>query len=138
MYPDEMVKPNKEELTNEGFKELLTKEDVEDRVKADDIFLLAVNTVCGCAASSMRPAVIKAKESSKCPKKLYTVFAGVDTEAVDKFREIVDKQGFGPSSPAIFIMQGEKVLFAMLREDINGRDPFDVADDLTEAFDKFL
>ena len=135
MYPKEMVMPNKEELTSQGFEELLTKKDVEDKLGSDDTYLLAVNTVCGCAASSMRPAVIKAKEHAKCPTKLYTVFAGVDTEAVDTFRSAVESQGFEPSSPAIFIMKGSKALYAMLRQDINGRDPFDVADDLTAKFE---
>ncbi len=127
----------KEELTNEGFEELLTENEVEDLVSKDEVSLVAVNTVCGCAASSMRPAVLEAVKDSKAPKNLFTVFAGVDTKATDKIREYFNKAGYPPSSPAISLMKGEKVLFMLQREDINGKDPFDVKDNLVKAFEKY-
>ena len=137
MYPEEMYKPMKEELTSKGFEELLTEKEVHDLVSKDEISLIAVNTVCGCAASSMRPAVLEAVKHSKTPKNLFTVFAGVDFKATDKIREYFNKAGYPPSSPALSLMKGEKVLFMMQREDINGRDPFDVKDDLVKAFEKY-
>ncbi|MFT4311281.1 MAG: BrxA/BrxB family bacilliredoxin [Candidatus Woesearchaeota archaeon] len=136
-YPEEMVKPLREELTEVGFEELKTVESVDKALSSKGKLLVAVNTVCGCAASSMRPALIEAlEESKKLPDKLYTVFAGQDADATEKAREYFT--GYPPSSPAICLIEDKKVLFMMLREDINQRHPDDVKNDLIEYFEKFL
>lgn len=137
MYPEDMVKPLREELTSVGFEELKTTKDVDSALSKKGKLLVAVNTVCGCAASSMRPALIDAlEEADKKPDMLLTVFAGQDSEATNKAREYF--VGYPPSSPAICLLEDKKVLFMMLREDINQRHPDDVKDDILKHFEKFL
>ena len=137
MYPEEIVSPLRQELTEVGFEELRTVDEVDKAFNQEGSLLVAVNTVCGCAASSMRPALIDAlKETKKMPDKLLTVFAGQDADATSKAREYFT--GYPPSSPAICLLQDKKVLFMMLREDINQRHPDDVKEDLLNYMEKHL
>lgn len=137
MYPEEIVSPLRQELTEVGFEELRTVDEVDKAFNQEGSLLVAVNTVCGCAASSMRPALIDAlNETKKMPDKLLTVFAGQDAEATSKAREYFT--GYPPSSPAICLLQDKKVLFMMLREDINQRHPDDVKEDLLKYMEKHL
>ena len=58
MYPPEMVKPMKEDLTAVGFNELLNADTVDEAIQNNKgTLLLVVNSVCGCAAGNMRPGV---------------------------------------------------------------------------------
>src|SRR5690625_3889833 len=99
MYPAEMVKPMREDLTSAGFSELHTKEDVDNTIKQEGTTLLVVNSVCGCAAANARPAAKEAMTNANKPDRATTVFAGVDREATDAARELMIP--FPPSSPCI-------------------------------------
>ena len=82
MYPEEIVQPMKEELTENGFTELLSKEDVEEQLKEKGTTLVMINSVCGCSAGSARPGVLMAvANATKKPDHLTTSFAGFDVEA---------------------------------------------------------
>ena len=87
MYPAELVKPMKEQLTQVGFEELFNASDVDNALSKSGTTLLVVNSVCGCAAANARPGAIKSLNNDKRPTQTVTVFAGVDKEAVDKARE---------------------------------------------------
>ena len=101
MYPDELTKPMIEELTSVGFNELKDAETVVSELHKDSgKCLVLVNSVCGCAAGAARPGVKHSLTISETkPDKLYTVFAGVDFEAVNKIREMC--LPYPPRSPAI-------------------------------------
>ena len=99
MYPPELVRPMREELSTKGFKELHTAEEVDSVMHIQDgTVLVMVNSVCGCAAGAARPGILKAiGTSAKLPNHITTVFAGVDREAVDKARAYMAP--YPPSSP---------------------------------------
>ena len=98
MYPEEIVKPMREELTLNGFKELFSPQDVDDVLSKEGTTLVVVNSICGCAAANARPGVIKSLSNEKTPDQLATVFAGVDKEATDAARSKMIP--FPPSSPS--------------------------------------
>ena len=87
MYPEEMVKPMRAELSDAGFQDLYSAETVEQAISKEGTTLVVVNSVCGCAARNARPGAKMSLENAKKPSNLVTVFAGVDKEAVDKARE---------------------------------------------------
>ena len=91
MYPPDLVKPMREDLTRNGFTELHTKEDVEAAMKKEGTTLMVVNSVCGCAARNARPAAVHAVVNGKKPDNIYTVFAGVDGEATDFARSYIEQ-----------------------------------------------
>lgn len=136
MYPEEFVAPMREELTNIGFREMRTPEEV-DAVLAHGrgTALVVVNSICGCAAGKARPAVALALNHAVRPEVLTTVFAGQDREATDRARRYFT--GYPPSSPSIALLRDGKLVFMMERRDIEGRDAYSIADDLTHAFDRF-
>ena len=136
MFPEEMIRPMRQELTNIGFSELRTPSDVDGALKNDKgTVLVVVNSVCGCAAGRARPAVARALGNAAKPEKLTTVFAGQDREATEQARTYFT--GYPPSSPSIALMRDGKLVFMLERHQIEGRDPFSIANDLTQAFDKF-
>lgn len=136
MYPEEIVQPMRAELTRLGFKELRTPVEV-DGALADSkgTVLVVVNSICGCAAGKARPAVARALEQGAKPDVLTTVFAGQDTEATARARDYFS--GYPPSSPSIVLLRDGKVVYMLERRDIEGRDSFSIAEDLTSALDKF-
>lgn len=136
MYPEEMVQPMREELTNIGFRELKTPEEVDAALgQSQGTALVVVNSICGCAAGKARPAVAQAIQHSARPHALFTVFAGQDAGATERARAYFT--GYGPSSPSIALLRDGKLVYMLERRDIEGRDSFAIADDLTSAFDRF-
>jgi putative YphP/YqiW family bacilliredoxin len=108
MYPAELVMPMKAELTDKGFQDLTTPEQVNDALKQSGTTLVMVNSVCGCAAGAARPGVIYSLTGDKKPDHLTTVFAGFDTEAVAEARKHFAP--FPPSSPCVALFKdGELV-----------------------------
>ena len=104
MYPEEIVLPMKEELTDHGFSELLSANEVDAQLSKEGTTLIMINSVCGCSAGSARPGVIMAvMNSEKKPDHLATSFAGFDIEAVRKLREHL--MPYPPSSPAIALFK---------------------------------
>ncbi|MBI1940601.1 MAG: BrxA/BrxB family bacilliredoxin [Acidobacteria bacterium] len=136
MYPEEMVQPMREELTNIGFKELKTPDEVDSVLaKTQGSLLVVVNSICGCAAGKARPAVALALSHRVRPETLTTVFAGQDPEATAQARRYFT--GYEPSSPSIALLREGKLVFMLERRDIEGRDAYSIAEDLTGAFDRF-
>jgi len=134
-YPEMMVAPMRAELTNNGFTELKTAEEVENAMNGNnDTTLLVVNSVCGCAAGSARPGILKSLSGSKKPVKLLTVFAGQDLEATAKAREFMIP--FPPSSPAVALMKNGEVVHMVERHMIEGRTADMLADNLMAAYEE--
>ena len=136
MYPEIMVIPMREELTRLGIEELRTAADVDRAVPNQaGTTMVVVNSICGCAAGRMRPAVRAALQHSSRPEKLFSVFAGQDKEATDRARSYF--AGYPPSSPSIALLRDGKVVHMMQRSDIEHREAVDIAAELKKAFDKF-
>jgi putative YphP/YqiW family bacilliredoxin len=137
MYPEDLIAPMRAELTNEGFIELRTAEDVDQHLKDHKgTSLVVINSVCGCAAGAARPGIRMALQKSGIkPTHLATAFAGNDVGAVQKIREVV--LPYPPSSPAMaFFKDGELVHFVE-RHHIEGRNAQMIADHLVEVFNHF-
>ena len=136
MYPDIMVIPMREELTRMGVQELRTTEEVDRAiVNQAGTTLVIVNSICGCAAGRMRPAVRIALQNSLRPENMFTVFAGQDTEATERARSYFT--GYPPSSPAVALFRDGKLVYMMQRSDIEHREAADIAAELKKTFDKF-
>ena len=136
MYPEEYVQPIREELTRIGFQELRTPADVDAVLtKASGTVLVVVNSICGCAAGRARPAVAMALENKSRPGVLATVFAGQDTDATNRARTYFT--GYPPSSPSVALLRDGKLVYMLERKEIEGRDPYAIAEDLTKAFDRY-
>ena len=134
MYPEIMVLPMREELTRLGVEELRSAADVDQALKASGTTMVVVNSICGCAAGRMRPAVRIALENVAKPARLFSVFAGQDMEATERARSYFT--GYPPSSPSIGILQDGKLVYMMERKQIETRDAQAIAADLKAAFDQ--
>ena len=135
IYPEEMVRPMREELTRVGFTELRTAAAVDDLLgRSKGTVLVVVNSICGCAAGKARPAIASALSQAARPDVLATVFAGQDSEATARARDYFT--GYPPSSPSIALLRDGKLVYMLERRDIEGRDPFSIAEDLTSALDR--
>jgi putative YphP/YqiW family bacilliredoxin len=136
MYPQEIVLPMKEELTENGFSELLTSDAVETQLKKQGTTLIMINSVCGCSAGSARPGVLMAVANSKNkPDFLTTSFAGFDIEAVNTLRQHL--RPFPPSSPAIALFKDGELVHFIERHQIEGRPAQMIAHNLIGAFDEY-
>lgn len=135
MYPEEIVKPMRQELVNAGFEELHTADEVDTIINKEGTTLVMVNSVCGCAAGTARPGAIMSLQGEKRPSNLTTVFAGVDTEAVSKARAHMIP--FPPSSPAIALFKDGELVHMLERHHIEGRSAEMIAENLEEAFQEF-
>jgi len=134
MYPEEIVKPMKEELTKIGFNELLTRDDVNIAIEKPGTTLIVVNSICGCAAANARPGVHLSLQNDKKPDNLATVFAGVDTEATNSAREMMIP--FPPSSPSIALFKNGTLIHMIERHHIEGRPAELIAENLKEAYNQ--
>ncbi len=136
MYPEHMVAPMRQDLSQEGFTELRTAEEVENLLSAEKgTVLMVVNSVCGCAAGNARPGAKVAIKNAKKPDNITTVFAGVDKDAVSKAREFMIP--FPPSSPCIALFKDGEVVHMLERHHIEGRSAEAIAANLMAAFDEF-
>lgn len=133
-YSELMVAPMRQDLVRLGFVEMRTAADVDGLLESSGTVLLAVNSVCGCSAGAMRPAVAMALENEAKPDLLTTVFAGVDMEATERAREYLVE--YPPSSPSVALLQNGKLVYMMERHEINGRGPEEIAADLKAALDQ--
>jgi putative YphP/YqiW family bacilliredoxin len=136
MYPEEIVIPMKEELTDNGFSELLTAGDVETQMTKEGTTLVMINSVCGCSAGTARPGVLLAvAHAEKKPDFLTTTFAGFDIEAVKKVREHLAP--YPPSSPAIALFKNGQLVHFIERHQIEGRPAQMIAQNLMGAFEQY-
>lgn len=136
MYPIHLTAPMSQDLTDFGFESLKTPAEVESILENQTgTALLVVNSICGCAAAMARPGAKTSLENGKRPEKLYTVFAGVDTEATAKAREYL--LPYPPSSPSIALLKDGKVVHMLERRHIEGRPANVIADNLKMAYDTY-
>ena len=134
-YPEYLIAPIRQELTEIGARECRTPEQVDDVLKSPGVVMMLVNSVCGCAAGKARPGVAMSLSHPHKPDTLATVFAGADIEATARAREYLSD--FAPSSPSIALLRDRKVLYMVERRDIETRSAQAIADLLTMAFDKY-
>ena len=132
MYPAEIVKPMREELTNIGFEELTTSNDFSNALTKKGTTLIVVNSICGCAAANARPGVHYSLQNEKTPDYLVTVFAGVDTEATKSARDMMVP--FPPSSPSIGLFKDGALVHMIERHHIEGRPAELIAENLKAAY----
>jgi putative YphP/YqiW family bacilliredoxin len=136
MYPELMLIPMREELTKAGVQELRTADEVDRVVTTQPgTTMIVVNSVCGCAAGRMRPAVRAALQHATRPDNIYSVFAGQDKEATDRARSYFS--GYPPSSPSIAILHDGQLVYMLQRSQIETREAPALAADLVAAFDQF-
>ena len=136
MYPEEICTPMRLDLTQEGFTEMRTEQEVDEILGAKSgSVLVMINSVCGCAAGNARPSVKMAAKHTKAPTKLTTVFAGQDKEAVAKVRDYC--LPYPPSSPSIALFKDGELVHFIERHHIEGRPAPLIAENLTQAFDEF-
>jgi putative YphP/YqiW family bacilliredoxin len=135
MYPELMIVPMREELTRMGVEELKTANDVDREMRVQQgTTLVIVNSICGCAAGRMRPAVRVALQNSSRPDRAFSVFAGQDREATERVRSYFI--GYPPSSPSLALFRDGKLVHMMQRSDIEHRDAADIATELKRVFDQ--
>jgi len=135
MYPEIMVIPMRQELTRLGIQDLKTAAEVDRELASQQgTAMVVVNSICGCAAGRMRPAVRMALQHAAKPQRLYTVFAGQDAEATERARAYFT--GKRPSSPSIAIMRNGQLVHMLERSDIEHRDSTDIAGELKRVFDE--
>ena len=135
MYPADLVMPIKAELTDKGFQDLTSAEQVNDALKQPGTTLVMVNSVCGCAAGAARPGVIYSLTGDKKPDHLTTVFAGFDTEAVAEARKHFAP--FPPSSPCIALFKDGELVHMLERHHIEGNPAGAIAANLQAAYEEF-
>jgi putative YphP/YqiW family bacilliredoxin len=133
MYPEELIAPMRAELTQAGFTESRSAEEIETLINEPGTALVMVNSVCGCAAGSARPGVRMALGHNKLPNRLVTAFAGNDVAAVTKARQLMAP--FPPSSPSIALFKDGELVHMVERHHIEGRTPDMIAENLRQAFD---
>ena len=137
MYPPELVKPMKEDLTDVGFNQLVTPDSVDEIIEnSGESLLLVVNSVCGCAAGNMRPGVKLSVANDKKPSTLATVFAGVDGEATTQARKHF--LPYPPSSPSIALFKDRKLVHFLERHHIEGGTAAMIAENLSEAYNEYF
>ena len=134
MYPEEMIEPMRAELANSGYTETKTADEVKSAINADGTTFVVVNSVCGCAAGSARPAAMAVAKSAVKPSRMITVFAGNDVEAVNEARGMM--QPFPPSSPSIALFKNGELVHMVERHHIEGRTAEMIAGNLLSAFEE--
>ena len=134
MYPPELVRPMREDLTKVGFTELFNAEDVNNTLSKPGTTLVVVNSVCGCAAANARPAAAMSIQNDKKPDQIVTVFAGVDKEAVNAARAHMIP--FPPSSPCMALFKDGELVHMLERHHIEGRPAEMIADNLKDAYNE--
>ncbi|WP_394366843.1 BrxA/BrxB family bacilliredoxin [Mesoterricola silvestris] len=127
-----MVAPMRDELSEAGFRHLMTPADVDEALQRPGSTLLVVNSVCGCAAAGARPGVVKAlREKGLRFDHLVTVFAGMETEATKRAREYFE--GAPPSSPQAAILRDGRLVHLMGRMSFLDRTPEMIAEELAAS-----
>ncbi len=134
-YPAEIVAPMRAELVDAGVKDLTSLEEVDEVMAEPGTTLVVVNSVCGCAAGTMRPGVVHALKNEVQPDRVVTVFAGVAHEATKKAREYM--LPYPPSSPSIALFKDGKLVHMIERHHIEGRPAQMIAMNLVAAFDEY-
>ena len=135
MYPAELVKPMREDLTKVGFEELHTPEAVDAALSKEGTTLVVVNSVCGCAAANARPGATMSLQNEKKPDHITTVFAGVDKDAVNAARGYMVP--FPPSSPCMALFKDGELVHMLERHHIEGRPAELISENLIDAYNEY-
>jgi len=135
MYPEYLVAPMRAELTNVGFEELKDADAVKHAIESEGTVFVMVNSVCGCAAANARPAARMAAQNDIHPDKFVTVFAGMETDAVNTARNYM--LPYPPSSPSMALFKDGKLVHIIERHQIEGRPAQMIADNLIGAFEEY-
>jgi putative YphP/YqiW family bacilliredoxin len=124
------------DLTQYGVEEARTPQDLDRLLgPGSGEVLVVVNSVCGCAAGRARPAVGLALQHAVRPSRVATVFAGGDVDAVAHLRGLLSE--YPPSSPSMALFRDGKPVYMIHRSEIERREPGEIAELLTNAFDRF-
>jgi len=134
MYPEELIAPMRAELANSGYTETKTAEEVNSAINAEGTTFVVVNSVCGCAAGSARPAAMAVAKSEVKPDRMITVFAGNDVDAVNEARKLM--MPFPPSSPSMALFKDGELVHMVERHHIEGRTAQMIASNLLGAFEE--
>lgn len=136
MYPEHLLLPFRQELTEAGFTEMKTAEAVDEHLSNHKgTSLIVINSVCGCAAGTARPGVkMGLKLANKQPDNLMTVFAGGDTEATQKVREY--HLPYPPSSPSVVLFKDGELVHIVERHHIEGRSAEVIGNHLADVFEE--
>jgi putative YphP/YqiW family bacilliredoxin len=134
-YPEVLIKPMRDELTQIGVQEARTPEAVDAAVNQPGTVMIIVNSVCGCAAGRARPGIALALRNSTLPDRIVTVFAGADIDATDHARGYF--KGYPPSSPSVGLLRDGELVYLLQRHQIEGREAPQIASELTAAFDRY-
>jgi putative YphP/YqiW family bacilliredoxin len=136
MYDEQFIAPMRRELTDLGFRELHSADDVDQTLpNANGTSLVVVNSMCGCAARNARPAVRRALAADRRPDHLFTVFAGQDPEPTERARAYFT--GYAPSSPSMALLRDGSLVWMLERWQIEGRPADEIAADITAAFERY-
>jgi len=135
-YPEQLISPMRQDLTQYGVKEARTSTDVDKFLApGSGTVLMITNSVCGCAAGKARPAIGMALQHVNKPDTIATVFAGGDVEAVARVRELLPN--VPPSSPSMALFRDGKPIFVLHRFQIESSSAPQIAQLLTQAFDQY-
>jgi putative YphP/YqiW family bacilliredoxin len=136
-YDSITVQPMRDELTSVGCKELLTPENVDKALDRNDnkTILVVINSVCGCSAGSGRPGVMMALQNSIIPDELYTLFGGMEKDAIDRYRSKY-LPNHHASSPHIALFRNGEPEAILQRSDIDGNSAENVAVKLIAIFNE--
>lgn len=134
MFMNDIVTTARKDLTDAGYTELTTPDEVDSTLKNSGTTLVMINSVCGCAGGIARPAAAHSLHYDKRPDQLVTVFAGQDKEATERAREYFT--GFPPSSPSFAFLKDGEIVTMIERHDIEGHEPMEVVNRLQSLFDE--
>ncbi|MGE9516355.1 MAG: BrxA/BrxB family bacilliredoxin [Solitalea-like symbiont of Tyrophagus putrescentiae] len=137
IYSEMQIKPLRDELTNAGFSQITEVDAVEETINTKGFVIYVINSVCCCAANNARPAAVQALDMAKTKGldvKGITSFAGVDIQAVNKFRELTSD--YQPSSPCIGLFKDGRLLTVVERKNIEKSTVPEVLSRITPFFDK--
>lgn len=135
LFMNDIVQTARKEISEAGYQELKTPEEVEEALSRKGTTLVMVNSVCGCAGGIARPAAAHSIHYDKRPDQLVTVFAGQDKPATEKARSYFE--GYAPSSPSFALLKDGKIVRMIERHEIEGHEPMDVINKLQESFEEY-
>ncbi|WP_436881939.1 BrxA/BrxB family bacilliredoxin [Mammaliicoccus sciuri] len=135
LYMNDVVNSARNEIEAAGYKQLTTKEEVEETFNKPGTTFVMVNSVCGCAGGIARPAAQHALHYDKLPDQLVTVFAGQDKEATETARDYFE--GYPPSSPSFAFLKDGKIVKMIERHEIEGHDPMSVITNIQALFEEY-
>ncbi|WP_077618720.1 BrxA/BrxB family bacilliredoxin [Bacillus sinesaloumensis] len=135
LFMNDIVQTARREISEAGYQELKTPEEVDEALNREGTTLVMVNSVCGCAGGIARPAAAHAIHYDKRPNQLVTVFAGQDKAATEKARTYFE--GYPPSSPSFALLKDGKIVKMIERHEIEGHEPMDVINKLQDTFEEY-